>query len=147
MNHYYYQDNAFWTNDTKTALKCIRVSRLENGKEKTEVLTSEEGDGIWDSIISELTIPGIDASSEKRKQEKEHQRATQVVRDEQQKQAKKLESLFDLKIKAFEVEAIKNCENRKLRSKLRRAENEVEMNALATLIIAIDMGILEDPDV
>ena len=67
MNQYYFQDNAFWTNDTKTALKCIRVSRLDNGKEKTEVLTSEQGDGNWDSIISELTIAGIDASSENRR--------------------------------------------------------------------------------
>lgn len=146
MKSYYYQDNAFWTNDAKTALKCIRVSRLENGQEKTEVVASEQGDAHWNSIISELTIQGIDASSEKRRKEKEHQRATQIVRDEQSKQAKKLESLFELKMKAFEIDAIKNCENRKLRSRLRRAENEVEMNALATLILAIDMGILEDPD-
>lgn len=146
MKTFYYQDNAFWTNESRTSLKCIRVSQ-ENGKEKTDVLSVKQGDRLWDSVISELTIAGIDASSEKRRLQKEDQRATKAITEEQKRKSKQLESLFDLKIKAFEIEAIKNCENRKLRAKLRRAENEVEMNALATLIIAIDLGILEDKNV
>ena len=58
------------------------------------------------------------------------------------KKTAELEQLFTLKLQAFEIDEIKNSPNKALRSKLRRAKNAVEMNALASIIIAQELGLM-----
>ena len=49
-----------------------------------------------------------------------------------------------MKLQAFEIPEIANSENKALRTRLRRSQNEVEMNAYAALIIGKELGILEN---
>ena len=146
MKNYYYLDNAFWENEQKTALKCIRVTKLENGSEKSDVLAITNTDPLWEDVIKELTIAGINASSAERQMRKRSEAQEESIKDAQTKKASQLEKLFELKLKAFDIEAIKNSENRALRTKLRRAVNEIELNAVATLIIGTELGIFGNSD-
>ena len=49
--------------------------------------------------------------------------------------ARKMEELFNYKMEAFEGEEIKNCKNRKLKSKLRRAKSKIEVDLYAMMVL------------
>ena len=55
--------------------------------------------------------------------------------EESKIKAKKLEQLFNYKLKTFEVEEIKLSQNRELKSKLRRAKSIPEVNLWAIKIM------------
>ena len=46
-----------------------------------------------------------------------------------------LKDLFEAKLKAFEIEEVKNSENKFLRSKIRKSQNMIELNAWVTAIL------------
>lgn len=46
-----------------------------------------------------------------------------------------MEELFNYKMEAFEVEEIKNCKNRKLKGKLRRAKSKIEVDLYAMMVL------------
>lgn len=48
---------------------------------------------------------------------------------------KKQEVLFNMKLEAFEIEEIKNNQNRELKKRLRKAKTPIEVHAYATLLI------------
>lgn len=150
MSQFKYLDNAFWEDgcDDQTKLKCIRQIQTETGRKNEQQLlfkinpnNGQECEHYKD-VIAQVGIDKINDNTTKRRERKAREEKENRAKHEQIKQAKELEHLFALKLKAFEVEAIKNSEDKKLRTRLRRAQNEVEMNAIATLIIGKEMGIL-----
>ena len=54
---------------------------------------------------------------------------------EEREKAKELERLFNSKLACFEILEIKNSKNRKLRSKIRKAKNEIELMAYTSLLV------------
>lgn len=71
---------------------------------------------------------------------------TGAIKKEQQQKTQMLEKLFALKLQAFEIPEIRDSTNKKLRTKLRRAQNEIEMNTYATLLIGMENGIFKEDD-
>jgi DNA-directed RNA polymerase specialized sigma24 family protein len=146
MAEYRFLDNAFWEEEDHSKLKCIRMTKLGPGKEKKDELTVHKFqlDGsenpLYNEVIDALTIEGINASTAKRIAEKAKRKIDDSVKRDQDKQAKELEKLYTLKLQAFEIEDIKNCKEKTLRSKVRRAKNEVELNASVTMVMAYEMG-------
>lgn len=150
-----YLDNAFWEDgcNDREKLKCIRQVQTKEGRKNEQCLyyrirpdNGKECD-YYKTVIAQIGIEKIDRNTQDRRERKAREDKENRAKHEQVKQAKELEHLFGLKLKAFEVEAIKNSEDKKLRQKLRRASNEVEMNAIATLIIGKELGILNvNPD-
>jgi hypothetical protein len=47
----------------------------------------------------------------------------------------KQEILFNMKLEAFEIEEIKNSQNKDLKKRLRKSKTPIEVNAYATLLI------------
>lgn len=143
---YYYMDNAFWEREDKSLIKCIRMTKLPDGREKKDILSvpklrsNGQPNPQYDEVIRELTIEGIDRSHQERLERKAKEQAEAQVIESQNKKAAQLEDLFSLKLKAFEIEGIKTSTNRELRSRLRRAQNEIELNAIATLLIGEELG-------
>lgn len=145
-SNYHFLDNAFWEKDDKTLVKCIRITKLASGQEKKDILSIPKfrADGSinpqFEEVINALTEEGIDRTHKERVERKamEHQQAEVI--DSQNRKASQLEDLFSLKLKAFEIETIKMSTNRHLRSRLRRAQNEIELNAISTLLIGEELG-------
>lgn len=143
---YYYMDNAFWERDDKSLIKCIRITKLPTGQEKKDILSvpRERTNGTlnpqYDEVIEALTMEGIDKSHQERLTRKDMEKQQAQVIDTQNRKADQLEDLFTLKLKAFEIETIKMSTNRHLRSRLRRAQNEIELNAISTLLIGEELG-------
>lgn len=154
MANYHYLPDAFWENSEKTKLKCIRITKLNDGKEKKDVLTLDKHlpngspNSKFTEAVNQITIPQIDKFTkerlERKKGNKKSENKSGEIVQEQRKMKREYENLFNEKLKIFEIEEIKNCENKNLRARLRRAKSEVELSAVAALIMGIEMGLIKN---
>lgn len=149
MSEYVYLDNAFWEDgiDDRSQVKCIKVTTMPDGKRRNDVmlyhrlLPSGRECSNYKEVVEKIGIEKIDKNTEERRERKLREREEQHAIREQERQAAELENLFGLKLRAFEVDEIKNSDDRVLRTKLRRAKNEVEMMAIASLIMGKELGV------
>jgi len=134
-------DNAFWVDNSKTAVKAILETDLGGGKVDRNVhtITKTADDGteniLWSQFFEQVSAEKVDKNTNERSARKEKERVIEAQRREETLRAKQLEALFDAKLKAFEIQDIKDCKNRQLKARLRKAKNMVEVNAFATIII------------
>jgi hypothetical protein len=152
MKSYRYLDNAFWEVPDKSVLKCIRITDLDGERTKKDILTVKKimGDGSlnpqYKEVVDAVGMNVIDRYTQQRQEEKELKRKEHEIKKEQEAQANMLEGLFSAKLRAFEIDEVKNSKNKPLRSRIRRAKNEMELNALVTLIIGEEMGLFGNKD-
>lgn len=135
----YFQDNPFWKTEDKTEAMSIYVIEHDDGKVETKQqpvpkVINGEINPLWTQLMNEIGPEKIDSNTKKRKEEKAKEHKEQVLREEQNNKSVQLEKLFGLKIKAFEIKEVRECSDRKLRTKLRSSKNEIEMNAWITAI-------------
>jgi hypothetical protein len=149
---YEYLDNAYWETEDRSILKCIRLTTIDeqSNKKKKDVLqfkkTRPDGSECpnYKEVVEKFGIQRIDQNTAERKERKNREEKEKRAIAEQKQKTAQLEKLFNLKLQAFEIDEIKNSNDRVLRTKLRRAKNEVEMNALATILIAKELGMFGD---
>ena len=65
--------------------------------------------------------------------------ATPSEMTDEEKKAAKLKELFTHKLEAFEIEEVKNSENRELRSRIRKSTSAIEISSIVAVIIAETM--------
>lgn len=149
---YEYMDNAYWETEDRSIVKCIRLTTIDekSNKKKKDVLqfkkTLPDGSECpnYREVVEKFGIKRIDENTAERKERKSREEKERRAMAEQKQKTAQLEKLFNLKLQAFEIDEIKNSNDRVLRTKLRRAKNEVEMNALATILIAKELGMFGD---
>lgn len=137
-----WMDNAFWENlETKDEMSCILEIEDDHGKNIRQVMRlkkyikdTEDLNPDFEEVIEvlgeELITKNTQDRAERKKAEKEEKR----IRDMEHGRARKMEQLFNHKMEVFEVDEIKNCKNRKLKSKLRRAKSKIEADLYAMMI-------------
>ena len=151
MKNYEYLNNAYWEKDDKSLLKCIRLVKQPQGGRKKEVLrfTKLRKDGTpcpnYREVVETVGEDVIDKNTLERKQRKGKEEKEKKAVEEQKRKSKELEQLFNLKLQAFEIPEIKNSSDRNLRTRMRRAKNGIEVQALASVIIAKELGYLTTP--
>ena len=139
-------DNAFWNTNDKTSVSAIAESQDKDGKVTRQVLvvnkTTPDGNENPDfvNLLEQVTVETIDANTANRAEMKAQEAAMQQQRQEEKIRAMALEQLFEAKLKAFEIDAVKNCTNRVLKSRLRKAKNQIELAAIASIIIMEEMN-------
>jgi len=142
--------DAFWEEADRSKLKCIRIKHLEDGRRKKDVLSLDklQADGspnpVYDEAVNAITIKVIDEYTAKRRERKEREHKDIQTRKKMEEESKKLGDLFYIKMRAMEIESVKNTENKKLRSRIRRAANEIEVNAVVALIIGEELGMFKN---
>ena len=87
-----------------------------------------------------IPIEVIDKFTEDRLERHRQERESKVKREKERHESKRLEQLFNLKLQTFEIPEIKESTNRKLKAKIRKAKNLVEMNAYATILLMENMS-------
>lgn len=148
--NYKYLDNAFWEAEDRSIVKCIKITEKQNGQHQKEILTFRKflGDKTlcpnYKEVVASVGLEKIDRNTADRHARKSNEEKEKRAIHEQQKRTAELEMLFNMKLQAFEVDEIKNCEDRKLRTRLRRAKNAIELNAIASLIIGKELGLFEN---
>ena len=145
-------DNAFWEDgiDDRSVLKCILMYDEGNGKRRKQVcqfsklLPDRSLCPKYKEVVSKVGVERIDKNTTERREKKAMEQKTGRIKQEQVQKTQQLEKLFHMKLQAFEIPEIANSEEKKLRTKLRRSQNEVEMNAYAALIIGKELGIFDE---
>ena len=126
--------DAFWETPRKAVLNCI--SERENGNKKIrQVHKLTEEDPLFKQCVDALGVEHIDENTKRRVNLKFEKQKKKQELEESKIKAKKLEQLFNYKLKTFEVEEIKLSQNRELKSKLRRAKSIPEVNLWAIKIL------------
>lgn len=133
--------NPRWGNDTKTHI--IATFRYDDGKEFIASITNEPNalpNPDWAEIIEKYGVEQIDSNTDKslkrhmaRRQAEQENRAIENERRER-------EALFNVKAEIFDMEVVKNSQNREVKNKIRRATTITEAQVYAAVL-----HILEDP--
>lgn len=134
-------DNAFWEKDDKEQLNCILELEDDAGRQTRQVMKlnrlDKEGNPNpdYDEVIEVLGDELVTQNTEDRKTRKAAEKEERKLRDQEHAKARKMEELFNYKMEAFEVDEIKNCKNRKLKGKLRRAKSKIEVDLYAMMVL------------
>lgn len=146
INDREYLTNAFWEKEDRSRVKCIQLTKRPEGGRRRQVLAFDKynPNGVlnshYEEIVNLLGIELIDNNTRERNLKKERENREKAAVNEQKKKSKELEQLFNLKLQAFEIEEIKNSSERSLRSRMRRAKNVMELHALTSLLIGVELG-------
>ena len=147
MSNRKWLDNAFWHNEEKEVAEAILVITDSEGREISQVLTVRKFDTEmnvnpdWEELMEQVGEEAIDASTEERRIRKANEKEVEEQERKANQKARELEELFDAKIKILEIDEIKNTENKKLKSKLRRSKSMLEMQCYAQLIMMEEIGV------
>ena len=141
-----WMDNAYWENYSQDKAKAILVLTDEDGVTINQQMTLAKfaDDGSENTDFKEMVASvGTDIITENttaRSVLKADQRAKSEQEKIERERAKGLHRLFEAKIQAFEIDTIKNSTNRVLKSKLRKAQNLIEVNVYSMMIIMEDIN-------
>ena len=136
-----WENNAFWHSEEHEEAEAILIITDDEGREITQVLTVRKFDTQgnpnpdFEELLEQVGEEKITANTLERNERKAKEKEYDTQRMKAEQQARELEQLFDAKIKVLEIEKIKNTENKKLKTKLRRSKNMIELNMYAQLIL------------
>jgi hypothetical protein len=135
-------DNAFWeAPETKDDVTCILQIIDDEDRKLEQVMRLKKIDkngspsAEFEELIEVLGEDQITKNTEERHRRKASEKEEKKLREIEHEKARKMEKLFSYKMEAFEVEEIKNCKNRKLKAKLRRAKSKIEVDLYAMMIL------------
>lgn len=133
--------HPFWETAAKDRLTARLNITHDDGSFSTSVakVSKYDHDGKitkdYEEVIEQNPIETIDKFTEDRLERHRQERETKVKQEKEKQEVKRLEHLFNYKLQTFEIPEIKDSTNRKLKSKIRKAKNIVEMNAYATMLL------------
>lgn len=139
-----YLKDAFWhdpTGEDKSILTCICISKFSDNTTERKIydLNKINSDGSnnkdYEEAVNEIGEDVITEFTLNRAKRKEYEQKQSSIIQEQKAISKNLEKMFNLKLQAFNIDEIQNCDDLRLRSKVRKAKNEVELYAWATIIM------------
>jgi len=130
-----------WLNIEKTIIEVTEETN-ENRVFRTQTLVIKKWDDDEETLPNYLFQLITEIYSEEEidqftdKSNKEHKEDNERVKkaDEQNYELLRLERLFKTKLDIFNIDAIFNSDNKKAKSEIRRAKNDVEAIALAVML-------------
>ena len=138
--------HPFWETAAKDRITCRLNITHDDGSFSTSVARVSKYDqngrvtNDYNEILEQNPTETIDKFTEDRLNRHKQERESRLKREKEKHEAKRLEDLFNLKLQTFEIPEIKESTNRKLKSKIRKAKNLVEMNAYATILLMENMS-------
>ena len=130
--------HPYWANDEKTQVVC--QFHYENGQVlEASVMDTEEGNPDWAEIFETFTIEDIDNTTNRMLKEREEMLEKRKLEEGEHKERFKTDTLFAAKLEAFQIDAIRNSKNRKLKSSIRKAQTLMEVQAYTTILLMEEM--------
>lgn len=132
---------SFWESYDQNRITTILTTVDDDGNSTTQQLTVSKFDvdgnenPDFKEVLDAITFETITANTNERNERKIVERAEAEQTRLEKERAKDLQNLFEAKISAFEIDAIKNSTNRVLKSKLRKAQNVIEVNVYCMMIV------------
>jgi hypothetical protein len=138
--------NSFWETYDKNKITTILTTTNEDETVTTQQLTVSKfsTDGVENpdflEILESIGEERINENTTVRTEKKKAEIEAKEQRKIEDEKAKQLQILFEAKIQAFEIEQIKNSTNRLLKSKLRKAQNLIEVNIYSMMIVMEELA-------
>lgn len=133
--------SPFWESAAKDRLTVRLNITNDDGSFSTSVARVSKYDANgnistdYQEVLEQNTMESIDKFTEERLERHRQKRESDLKRQQERDEAKRLETLFNLKLQTFEIPEIKESKNRKMKAKIRKARNIVEMQAYATILL------------
>lgn len=133
--------SPFWESAAKDRLTVRLNITNDDGSFSTSVARVSKYDANgnvstdYQEVLEQNTMESIDKFTEERLERHRQKRESDLKRQQERNEAKRLEDLFNYKLQTFEIPEIKESTNRKMKAKIRKAKNAVEMQAYATILL------------
>jgi hypothetical protein len=126
--------NPHWVNNARTVMSA--EFHYDDGRVITAVINSNETNNPdYQEIRATFSEAELEQNTQNNIRKIQGDRDRQKAQEEAQKERERQERLFQVKLAAFEVDAIKNTTNKALKSALRRSKSDFEVYAMAAAII------------
>ena len=126
--------NPYWSNKDNRHL--IVTIELANGQHSMASIQDPEGTNPdMKAVLEQYTEDEIDANTQEGLDRRNENIKRQMERRESQNARAKQEALFNCKLEAFEVDAIKNSKNAELKRMIRKSKSIMEVQAYATILL------------
>lgn len=133
--------NPFWETAAKDRLTVRLNITHDDGSFSTSVARVSKFDengnitSDYHELMEQNSLEAIDKFTDERLERHRQEREARVKKQQERNEAKRLEDLFNAKLATFEIPEIKESTNRKMKAKIRKAKNQVEMQAYATILL------------
>jgi len=136
--------NPHWINNARTVLSV--EFHYDDGRVMSAVVNGDDVNNVdLKQVLAEFTPEQLEDNTRKAIAKQNRDREAIEKKEAAEKDRQRQEALFALKLKAFEVEAVKNTPEKKLKSALRRAKSDIEVFAFASAIIIKDFESKQTP--
>ena len=126
--------NPYWSNKDNRHL--IVTIELANGQHSMASIQDPDGTNPdMKAVLEQYTEEEIDANTQEGLDRRNENIKRQMERRESQQARAKQEALFNCKLEAFEVEAIKNSKNAEMKRMIRKSKSIMEVQAYATILL------------
>jgi hypothetical protein len=126
--------NPYWSNKDNRHL--IVTIELANGQHSMASIQDSEGTNPdMKAVLEQYTEEEIDANTQEGLDRRNENIKRQMERRESQHARAKQEALFNCKLEAFEVAAIKNSKNTELKRMIRKSKSIMEVQAYSTILL------------
>jgi len=126
--------NPYWSNKDNRHL--IVTIELANGQHSMASIQDPEGTNPdMKAVLEQYTEEEIDANTQEGLDRRNENIKRQMERRESQQARARQEALFNCKLQAFEVDAIKNSKNTELKRMIRKSKSIMEVQAYATILL------------
>ena len=130
-------ENPYWGNQEKTQVIC--EFNYEGGPVVTAAVSNtDDGNPDWKEIFTIWTSEELDELTQKILDDENELKAKQKEAELDELERMKGDSLFAAKLEAFDIDIIKNSQNRNFKSKIRKAKNLTEVTSYAAALIALE---------
>jgi len=136
--------NPHWINNARTVLSV--EFHYDDGRVMSAVVNGDDVNNVdLKQVLAEFTPEQLEDNTRKAIVKQNRDREAIEKKEAAEKDRQRQEALFALKLKAFEVEAVKNTPEKKLKSALRRAKSDIEVFVFASAIIIKDFESKQTP--
>lgn len=126
--------NPHWINNARTVISA--EFHYDDGRvAQATISESDVTNPDLVEIKAKFTDEQLEANTRKKIQEINAERDRKHQEELAKQQRKQQEELFAAKLKIFEIDTIKNSDNRQLKSKIRKSKSDVEAMAWASALL------------
>jgi len=126
--------NPYWSNKENRHL----IVTIEQSNGQTSMASIQDSDGTnpdMKAVLEQYTEDEIDDNTKKGLDRRNENIKRQMERRESQAVRGRQEMLFNCKLEAFEIDAIKNSKNIELKRMIRKSKSIMEVQAYATILL------------
>ena len=125
--------NPHWINNARTVLAA--EFRYADGTVSNAVISQSDNNPDYNEIITTFGVDVVEANTLQNMQKVARTNHEQREKEQALRDKKVQEELFAMKLKAFEMDIVKDSTNSALKSKIRRSKSDFEVIAYTAALI------------